>query len=555
LVGRLRPARAGLVAVPGGAVVGASPELFLARRGDRVATAPIKGTRPLSGPAEEQGEDDVLRGSVKDAAENVMIVDLMRNDLSAVCLPGTVEVSALLDVAAHAGVWHLVSRVEGDLPARTPHARLLAATFPPGSVTGVPKVRALEVMAAAEKEVDDGPRGVYTGAYGFASPVAGLELAVAIRTLEVAGGRARLGVGGGVTAGSTPVEEWAECLVKAAPLLEALGAGPLPLPARERTPAAALFETVLVRDGVVLEAADHAERLTRSWWELTGRPLGPAPAAALHEAAAALGPGWHRLRLDVDAAGHRTTAASVPAPRPIAGRPGVELRVATVGVQGLPRHKLADRELLADLEARAGIEDHDAAAALLVDPGGLVLESTRANVLAVVDGALRTPPLDGRILPGVTRQVLLDLADDLRVPVRIGPLPLTELTGADGVVLVNAVRGVMWAARLGTRHWPAPDPVGTALAAALLARWNAPWDAPGVRLSEFWTLVDDEFGRAHGRTLVRDHVVGALGHRTAEQALEAGEEPREVWLALVADLEIPRERWWGRDAAGPRRRS
>jgi para-aminobenzoate synthetase/4-amino-4-deoxychorismate lyase len=276
--------------------------------------------------------------------------------------------------------------------------------------------------------------------------------------------------------------------------------------------------------------------------------------AALHEAAAALGAGWHRLRLDVDGSGHRTSAAPVPAPRPLAARPGVELRVVTVGVRGLPRHKLADRGLLADLEAGAGIEDHDRAAALLVDPGGLVLESTRANVLAVVEGVLRTPPLDGRILPGVTRQVLLDLADDLGVPVGIGPLPLAELTGADGVLLVNAVRGVMWAARLGQRRWPGPEPVGTALAAALLARWNAPWDAPGVRLSEFWTLVDDEFGRAHGRTLVRDHVIGALGHRTAEQALEAGEEPREVWLALVADLEIPQERWWGRDAAGPRRR-
>ena len=89
---------------------------------------------------------------------------------------------------------------------------------------------------------------------------------------------------------------------------------------------------------------------------------------------------------------------------------------------------------------------------------------------------------------------------------------------------------------------------------ALLARWKVPWDAPAVRLSEFWTLVDDEFGRAQGRTLVRDHVVGALGHRTAEQALEAGEEPREVWLALVADLDVPPERWWGRDGAPPGRR-
>ena len=88
----------------------------------------------------------------------------------------------------------------------------------------------------------------------------------------------------------------------------------------------------------------------------------------------------------------------------------------------------------------------------------------------------------------------------------------------------------------------------------LVARPDPAWHPRDVRMSEFWTLVDDEFGRAQGRTLVRDHVIGALGHRTAEQALEAGEEPREVWLALVADLEVPPERWWGRNTAGPRHR-
>jgi para-aminobenzoate synthetase/4-amino-4-deoxychorismate lyase len=421
--------------------------------------------------------------------------------------------------------------------------------------------------------VEDGPRGVYTGAVGFASPVAGLELAVAIRTLEVAGGKARLGVGGGVTAGSTPVEEWAECLVKAAPLLRALGVqGPLPAPDADDPDAddpdaggpAELFETVLVRDGVVVEAADHAERLARSWWELTRTPLDPAVPAMLRDVARALGPGWHRLRLDVDAgpdgAGARTRSAPVPAPRPLDGSPGVELLVAAVGVRGLPRHKLADRARYERLEAvviGGHGRDGDTAAVLLTDPDGLVLESTRSNVLAVAGGVLRTPPLDGRLLPGVTRQVLLDLADDLDVPVAIGPLPLAELAAADGVLLTNAVRGVRWARAVtwagGVRRWTGPEPVGSALAAALLARWGAPWDARRVRVSEFWTLVDEEFGRAQGRSLVRDHVVGALGHRTAEQALEAGDDPREVWLALAAELEVPRERWWGRDEQAARR--
>ena len=546
LVRGLRPARAAFVEVDGGAVVGASPELFLARRREHVVTAPIKGTRP----AGTSGEDDVLRGSVKDTAENVMIVDLMRNDLSAVCRPGTVAVRGLLDVAAHAGVWHLVSTVEGELTEGPPHARLLAATFPPGSVTGVPKVRALEVMAAAE----DGPRGVYTGAVGFVSPVAGLELAVAIRTLEVAGGRARLGVGGGVTAGSTPVEEWAECLVKAAPLLEALGARVVPDGAGTGSnragdePPPALFETVLVRDGVVLEAADHVERLARSWWEVTRTPLDPTAPSELQRAARALGPGWHRLRLDVSNQGVATRSAQVPAPGPLAGTPGLDVRVAAVGVRGLPRHKVAERAGYDRLEAAHG-GDPDALAVLAVDPAGLVLEGTRANVLAVVAGVLRTPPLDGRILPGVTRQVLLDVADDLGVPVSIGPVPLTEVTDAEGVLLTNAVRGVRWVRRLGPRAWAGPEPVGEALTAALLARWGRPWHARPVRASEFWKLVDEEFGRAQGRTLVRDHVLGTLGHRTAQQALEAGDDPREVWLALAVDQDVPEERRWGRDPA------
>jgi hypothetical protein len=262
------------------------------------------------------------------------------------------------------------------------------------------------------------------------------------------------------------------------------------------------------------------------------------------------------LRLDVDVQGVATRSAPVPPPRPLGGAPGLEVHVAAVGVRGLPRHKVADRTLYEGLEDGA---DPDEIAVLLVDPDGLVLEGTRANVLAVVGGVLRTPPLDGRILPGVTRQVLLDLADDLGVPVAIGPVPLPELVDADGVLLVNAVRGARWVARLesptGERRWSGPEPVGVALTTALLARWGRPWHAREVRVSEFWKLVDEEFGRAQGRTLVRDHVLGTLGHRTPQQALDAGDDPREVWLALAVDQDVPEERRWGRDpAAAPKAR-
>jgi Anthranilate/para-aminobenzoate synthases component I len=156
-------------------------------------------------------------------AENVMITDLVRNDLGRVSEVGTVGVPELLTVREAPGVWHLESTVEGQLAPGVDDADLLRAAFPPGSVTGAPKLRALDLIAELEPE----PRGVYCGAIGLASPLAGMELNVAIRTFELrerlAGGYAlALGVGGGITASSDPRLEWEECLHKAAPLEELL---------------------------------------------------------------------------------------------------------------------------------------------------------------------------------------------------------------------------------------------------------------------------------------------------------------------------------------------
>jgi len=205
---RLRPAYGAFVDAGDRAVVSMSPELFLRRRGDLVTTSPIKGTA-LSA--------DTLRRSAKDAAENVMIVDLMRNDLSRVADTGTVHVRNLLSVEPHPGVWHLVSTMTARVDVDS--AQLLRATFPPGSVTGAPKLRAMRAIADLEAQ----QRAVYTGAIGFASPSWGMELSVAIRTFEIAGATIELGVGGGITVDSVPVLEWRECLDKAAPLLGALG--------------------------------------------------------------------------------------------------------------------------------------------------------------------------------------------------------------------------------------------------------------------------------------------------------------------------------------------
>jgi para-aminobenzoate synthetase component 1 len=192
------------------AIVSASPELFLARQGQRVRTCPIKGTRPLGEHVE--GE--------KDSAEHVMIVDLERNDLSRVCEPGSVRWPELMVERELAGVMHLVSTVEGTLRENVGLAALLEATFPGGSVTGAPKIAAVDLIA----ELEPVGRGASMGALGTVRGNGDLELALRIRTFAIAEGRIHLWVGGGIVWDSVPEAEIAESWTKAGPLLAAIGA-------------------------------------------------------------------------------------------------------------------------------------------------------------------------------------------------------------------------------------------------------------------------------------------------------------------------------------------
>ena len=213
LVRRHPAPHAALVRFGDRAVVSASPERFLRRRGDEVETRPIKGTA---------GQRAVLERSAKDRAENVMITDLARNDLGRVCRPGSVAVPSLCAAEAHPGLWHLVSTVTGRLRPRIGTAALVRATFPPASVTGAPKPRVLQAI----EDLEPVQRGVYCGAVGWVDAgTAALELNVAIRTFQIAGGRTHLGVGGGVTVDSDPGAEWRETELKAARLLAVAGAG------------------------------------------------------------------------------------------------------------------------------------------------------------------------------------------------------------------------------------------------------------------------------------------------------------------------------------------
>jgi para-aminobenzoate synthetase component 1 len=201
-------------------VVSVSPELFLRKTGSRVESRPLKGTRPRRRRPDDDAEiAAALRESPKDRAENVMIVDVVRNDLGRVCLPGTVHVPVLWSAEAHPSVWQLVSEVRGRLGPDHDSVDLLRACMPPASVTGAPKIRATEII----QEIEPHPRGVYCGTVFAAGFDGSLTSSVAIRTLQVVDRSIQLHVGGGIVADSESDAEFDETVYKARGILEALG--------------------------------------------------------------------------------------------------------------------------------------------------------------------------------------------------------------------------------------------------------------------------------------------------------------------------------------------
>jgi para-aminobenzoate synthetase / 4-amino-4-deoxychorismate lyase len=461
----LRPQFGAAFPAPGGGIASFSPELFLRRRGRAVETGPIKGTIARAGDdparAARAGDDPAraaLAASVKDRAEHVMIVDLMRNDLGRVAVYGSVEAADAPDAEPHPGLWHLVSRVRARLREDASDADLLRATFPPGSVTGAPKVQALHVIG----ELEASAREVYTGAIGFASPLAGLALSVAIRTFEARDGHLWLGAGGGIVADSDPAAELEECLVKARPLIAAIGgrivepparAGDPPPAARAATvpralavrrgrrrpdPARGVFETLLVRDGEAVAAAAHVARLAASVAALYDDELPDDLADRVAAAAAELGSGALRI---VATPGADAAGATIDVePGRMRTRPlPIVLRPFTLP-GGLGAHKWRDRRML---DALATGSDPDATTPLLLDGDGAVLEAAWGNVFALEGDALATPPADGQILPGVTRAAVLAAAPDLGLVPLERPLPLERLARADAIVISSSLVGAV----------------------------------------------------------------------------------------------------------------
>jgi para-aminobenzoate synthetase component 1 len=214
-------------------VVSASPERFLQVSGRQVSTRPIKGTRPRGAtPAEDRRLAAELRASAKDQAENVMIVDLLRNDLGRVCATGSVRVPELLALESYATVHHLVSTVVGTLAPDRDRVDLLRACWPGGSITGAPKIRAMQII----NDLEPVTRGPYCGSIGYLSVTGAMDTSIVIRTALVQQGRAYVWAGGGLVADSDPAAEYVETLDKAAALLRALGVDPTTLDDAESRP-------------------------------------------------------------------------------------------------------------------------------------------------------------------------------------------------------------------------------------------------------------------------------------------------------------------------------
>ncbi|MES2008272.1 MAG: bifunctional anthranilate synthase component I family protein/class IV aminotransferase [Pseudomonadota bacterium] len=432
-----------LARFPGdGWVLSLSPELFVRHDGQgQLLTRPMKGTAPRTGDDARDAEAALaLAADAKNRAENVMIVDLLRNDLGRVAVPGTVAVPDRFVVQPFGQVLQMTSTVTAKARAGTSLADLMGALFPCGSITGAPKRRTMEIIG----ELESAPRGLYTGSLGWIdAPGEGqaqawpgtFALSVAIRTLVLGaqgadGLRAgEMGVGGGIVHDSDAAGEFAECGWKARFLTA-------------HDPGFTLFETMRVESGACQRLDQHLARLAASA-ACFGFGFERARALALVQAAMAdLGAGTWRLRLALDKAGSFTVAHG-----PLAPLAAVPVRVV-LATQALPvtdalrRHKTSARAVYdAGWQAaeRAGAFD-----SLFFNARGELLEGGRSSVFVKVQGEWLTPPLAADILPGVMRAAVLgDGARYLGGTVREAVVTRAMLLGAEALALANSLRGVL----------------------------------------------------------------------------------------------------------------
>lgn len=413
-------------------VLSASPELFFdwqpANGGGQLRCRPMKGTAAReSDPVRDLAAREQLRASAKECAENVMIVDLLRNDMGRLAETGTVRVERLLEVEAWPTVWQMTSTIAAQARPEADLLAVLDALFPCGSITGAPKRQAMHHITKLEA----GPRGPYCGAMGVVRPGGHATFNVPIRTLALHRSdsphwQARYGVGSGLTVYADPAAEWRELMTKSR-LLHRAGE------------AFALLETLRLHDGTYWLLAHHLQRLTESAAHF-GYPLDMAKVQAALDALGATHPaGLWRVRLQLAADGGVDAQAfamtETPSPVRVALAPGA--LNTDDALQEFILHKTTRR---AHYEALAPTDpalfDH-----LLFNERGEVTEFTRGNVAVRLDGEWLTPPLACGLLAGTYRRELL-----AQRRVREAVIPVEALARAQGLAFFNGLRGWLDAA-------------------------------------------------------------------------------------------------------------
>lgn len=428
---RQRVAFGAIVDTGAATVLSASPELFIARDGRTIETRPMKGTAPRAGTPEADAEARrVLASDVKQRAENLMIVDLMRNDLGRMAEIGSVEVTDLFTVETYRTLHQMTSGIRAQLKERVGLAALLAAIFPPGSVTGAPKIRAMELIRQLETE----PRGVYCGAIGHISPQRHSLFNVAIRTPVVfRDGRGEMGIGSGIVFDSVGETEYAECLLKMKFLIDP----PKPFE---------LIETLLYAGAQGFWLLDrHLDRLAASA-RYFDYALDLAGARRAIEAAV-VGHEDERLRVRLLLAEDGSVSVTT-APQP-AQAPGAVMRFVVSqtrmrSADAFLYHKTTRRELY-DREWKHYADTLRADEVIYLNERGELTEGSRTNIFLEQDGVLSTPELASGLLPGTLRAELI-----AEGRAREARLTLADLAAADAVYLGNSVRGLVRAERMPT---------------------------------------------------------------------------------------------------------
>lgn len=396
-------------------VISASPELFFSVRNGLITTRPMKGTAPRGRfLAEDQALANQLQQNAKERAENLMIVDLLRNDLGQVAQTGTVQTEALFEVESYPTVHQMTSTITARLKKDIGLPELFRALFPCGSVTGAPKRRSMEIISGLEQQ----PRGIYCGAIGYLAPGGEASFSVAIRTLllEKQTGQISMGVGSAITWDARPAAEYAECLNKAAFLA--------------RPPAPRLLESLLLEESSYPRLERHLERLGWSANRLGyGCDREQIRLALLDHAAGANG--QHKVRLLLAQDGSYQIESS---PLLLLIQP-LKLAIATTPVES------SDLLLYLKTEQRkcyeqARQEQPEADEVLLCNSQGELTEGTFTNLVLKLDNRLVTPPLACGLLPGVMREELLEqgfITERVLYP--------QDLQRAEEIWLINSVRG------------------------------------------------------------------------------------------------------------------